>query len=51
VEFAAVFALSCFLFRIAVIWLKEMWWAVLLAGLLIAAVIAGYRIWKNNRYW
>lgn len=45
-EFAAVFALSAFLLRLGVLYLKEIRWALLIIALLTAAAVVGYRIWK-----
>ena len=46
-EFAALFALSAFLLRLGVAYLREIWWALAI----IIGGIAGYRIYKNKVQW
>ena len=48
-EFAAVFALSAFLLRLGVCYLKDVRWALLIIAILTAAAVIGYRVWKKNK--
>ena len=50
-EFAALFALSAFLIRLGVTYIKEVWWVLLIIAAVIAAIIIGYRVWKNRTSW
>jgi hypothetical protein len=47
-EIAAILALAMYLFRLAVCYLSQIWWVLLLLAVLIAAGWFGWRWWKNR---
>ena len=49
VEYAALFALSAFLIRLAVCYIMDVWWVLIILAAVSAAASIGYRIWKNKR--
>jgi hypothetical protein len=50
-EFAAMFALGCFLIRLGVRYLLEIWWIVMIVlGVLFVGAIA-LRMWQNRPKW
>ena len=50
-EFAALFALSAFLMRLGVAYLREIWLALIIIGVVAGAAVIGYRVWKNRTSW
>jgi len=50
-EFAALFALSAFLIKLAVCFVLEIWWVLLIIAIVTAGSVIGYRIWKNKAKW
>jgi len=50
-EFAGLFALSAFLIRLGVVYLREIWLALVIIGVVIGAAVIGYRVWKNRTSW
>lgn len=40
--------LSVFLLRLAIRWFLEIWWILLILAAVGAAILIGYRIWKNR---
>jgi len=49
-EFAGLFALSAFLLRLGVAYLREIWQVLLIiAGVIVVGTFA-YRLWKRNRW-
>lgn len=50
-EYAAIFALSALLIRLAVYLITEIWWVLLIIAAVTAIAAAGYRIWKNKAKW
>jgi hypothetical protein len=49
VECAVLLALSVFLIKLAVCWLMEIWWVLLIIAAVVVAGIIGWQIWKNKR--
>lgn len=47
-ETAFMLALSAYLIRTAVYWIKEVWPILLTITLLIIAIIIGFRIWRHK---
>ena len=50
-EFAALFALSAFLLRLGVAYLREIWWVLLIITVIAALAVFAYRIYKNKVQW
>jgi glucan phosphoethanolaminetransferase (alkaline phosphatase superfamily) len=50
-ESAGLFALSAYLLKLGVAFLKEIWAWLLLIAVIVAAAIVGYRVWKNRLKW
>ena len=50
-EIAAIFALAMYLIRLAVCYLSQVWWVLLILGGLAAAGFFGWRWWKNRQGW
>ena len=50
-EFAGLFALSAFLIRLGVTYLREIWLALIIIGVVAGAAVIGYRVWKNRTSW
>ena len=48
-ETAAIFALAVFLIRLAVCWLMQIWWVLIILAVLILAGFFGWHWWKTNR--
>ena len=48
-EVAAIFLLAMYLLRLAICYLSEMWWILLLIVVAGIAAGVGWRIWKNKR--
>ena len=48
-EIAAIFLLAVYLLRLAICWLSQIWWILLIIAVLGIAVGVGWRIWKNKR--
>ncbi|MDR2445767.1 MAG: hypothetical protein LBD58_00520 [Treponema sp.] len=48
-EFAALFALGCFLIRLGVRFLLEIRWILLIVFVTTAAAVIAYRVWRRNR--
>ena len=48
-EAAFMLALAAYLIRSAAYWLLEVWPVLLAAAIIIAAITAGYRIWRHKR--
>ena len=48
-EIAAIFLLAMYLLRLAICWLSQIWWIVLLLIVLGIAAGVGWRVWKNKR--
>lgn len=50
-EAAAIFLLAMYLLRLAICWLSEMWWVILIIVVVGIVIAVGYRVWKNkSRY-
>lgn len=49
-EFAGLFALSAFLLRLGVCYLKEIWWALLIIAILVIGGSFLYRLWKRSHW-
>jgi uncharacterized membrane protein YqgA involved in biofilm formation len=49
VECAVLLTLSVFLIKLAVCWLMEIWWVLLIIAALAIGGVIGWRIWKNKR--
>lgn len=49
-EFAGLFALSAFLLRLGVAYLKEIWWVLLIIAVLIIGGGFLYRLWRRNHW-
>jgi len=47
-EIAAIFALAIFLLRLAVCWLSQIWWILLILVVLAVAGWFGWRWYKNR---
>ncbi len=49
-EFAGLFALSAFLMRLGVAYLREIWWVLLIIAIIV--IVGGflYRLWKRNHW-
>ncbi|MDR1667860.1 MAG: hypothetical protein LBS03_09280 [Bacteroidales bacterium] len=50
-EFAAMFALSVFLVRLAILWLAQIWWILLILCVIAIGGIIGWRVWKQKGKW
>ena len=50
-EFCALFALSVFLLRLGVAFLREIWWILLLIAIAAGGSVIGYRVWKSRARW
>jgi hypothetical protein len=50
-EFAAMFALSVFLVRLAICWLAEIWWILTILCAIAIGGIIGWRVWKHKGNW
>lgn len=50
-EFAVLFALTMFLFRLGVYFVIKVWPALLILAVVIIIAVIGYRIWKNKARW
>ncbi|MCL1976235.1 MAG: hypothetical protein FWG61_08765 [Firmicutes bacterium] len=50
-EFAGLFALSAFLLKLGVAYLKEIWVGLLIIAGIAGIAIVGYRIWKIRARW
>ena len=50
-EFAALFALSAFLFRLAVCYILQIWPVLIILAVVAAGAAIGYRAWKNKVKW
>jgi len=48
-EVAAIFLLAMYLLRIAICYMRQMWWIILLLVVIGIAVAVAWRIWKNKR--
>jgi len=47
-EIAACFALAMYLIRLAICYLSQIWWALLILAVLVLAGILGWRWWKDR---
>jgi hypothetical protein len=47
-EIAFILALAMFLLRLAICWLSQIWWVLLILAVLIAAGVIAYRWWKSR---
>ena len=47
-EIAAVFALATFLLKLGICYLSQIWWALILLAILVAAGWFGWRWWKDH---
>ncbi|MFV0529142.1 MAG: hypothetical protein ACK5MN_10545 [Lachnospiraceae bacterium] len=47
-EWAAMFALSAFLLRMGVAYIKEIWWILLIIAGVVVTVVIAYRLYKNK---
>ena len=47
-KYAAIFAAAVFLIQLAVCWLSQIWWILLIIAILVAAGWFGWRWWKNH---
>lgn len=50
-ELAGLFALSAFLIRLGIAYLKEIWPVLLIVAVIVAGVIIGFRVYKNKVNW
>jgi len=48
-QIAAVFALAMYLIRLAVCYLSQVWWVLVILAALGIAVAVGWRVWKSKR--
>jgi hypothetical protein len=51
VEYAALFALTAYLLRLGVCYLKSIWWILIILIAVPAIAVIGFRIWKNRTWW
>jgi len=47
-ELAAIFALAMYLIRLAVCYLSQVWWVLLILAVLVAAGWFGWKLWKER---
>lgn len=47
-EAAIIFAISCYLIRLAICYLEQVWPALVIIATLVVIGIVVYRIWKKN---
>jgi len=50
-EYAVIFAIAAFLFRLGVAYLTEIWAALLVIAVIAVGIAAGYRAYKNKVEW
>jgi len=48
-EIAAIFLLAVYLLRLAICYLSQIWWILLIIAVVGIAAGVGWRIWKNKR--
>ena len=50
-EFAVMLVIAAFLIRLAVFFILDIWWVLLVLAAVAAVIAALYRAWKNKTMW
>jgi fatty acid desaturase len=50
-EGAAMFALACFLLKLGIALIQQIWWILLIIAVVVGGGVIAYRLWKNRGTW